>query len=85
VKDLTLSHMFMTGIYSLSKPNLHVRAAMTPPKIGATIKSHNWARALPSARRAGPRLRAGLTDVPVTEMVTRWISIRVKPLPFIAR
>jgi hypothetical protein len=40
---------------------------------------------LPSARRAGPRLRAGLTDVPVTEMVTRWISIRVKPLPFIAR
>jgi len=30
--------------------------------------------------RAGPRLRAGLTEVPVTGIVTRLISIRVTPM-----
>ena len=53
---------------------------MTAPRMGATKKSQSWARALPPDKRAGPRLRAGLTEVPVTGMVTRWISIRVTPM-----
>jgi hypothetical protein len=48
--------------------------------MGATKKSQSWARALPPDKRAGLRLRAGLTEVPVTGMVTRWISIRVAPM-----
>ena len=35
-----------------------------PPKSGATMNSHTWLRAVPPTNRAGPRLRAGLTDVP---------------------
>ena len=29
---------------------------------------------------AGPRLLAGFTEVPVTGMLTRWISTRLNPI-----
>ena len=70
----------MDDFYSLSKPNFHTKAAITAPTMGATKKSQSWERALPPEIRAGPRLRAGLTEVPVTGIVTRWISIRVTPM-----
>jgi hypothetical protein len=32
-------------------------------------------------RYVGPRLRAGLTDVPSSGMPTRWITVSVRPIP----
>ena len=43
--------------------------------IGATQKSHSWERAQPPTKIAGPMLRAGLTDVFVTGMLIRWMSV----------
>ena len=37
---------------------------MTAPRIGATQKSQSWLSASPPTNRAGPRLRAGFTEVP---------------------
>ena len=39
--------------------------------IGATMNSQSWLIAQPPAKRAGPMLRAGLTDVLVTGMLTK--------------
>ena len=44
------------------------------------MNSHTCESALPPAKIAGPRLRAGLTEVPVSGMPTRWITPRVKPI-----
>ena len=41
-------------------------AAMAPPTSGATMNSQSWAIASPPAKSAGPKLRAGFTDVPVS-------------------
>ena len=51
-----------------------------PPTSGATMNSQTWLRASPPTMRAGPRLRAGLTEVPVMAMPIRWTITRVKPM-----
>jgi hypothetical protein len=40
-------------------------AAIIAPMTGATINNQSWERAVPPAISAGPRLRAGFTDVPL--------------------
>ncbi len=51
-----------------------------PPMIGASQKSQSCVMAQPPTIRAGPVLRAGLTEVLVTGMPTRWISVSAKPM-----
>ena len=36
--------------------------------------------ALPPSTSAGPSERAGLTEVPVMRMPTRWITVSVRPI-----
>ena len=48
--------------------------------IGATQKSQSWLSAQPPTNSAGPVLRAGLTDVFVTGIETRWISASASPM-----
>jgi hypothetical protein len=45
-------------------------AAITTPITGATRNNQSCASAVPPATTAGPRLRAGFTEVPVTGIVT---------------
>ena len=45
-------------------------AAITAPISGATINSQSCDSAIPPATTAGPRLRAGFTEVPVMGIVT---------------
>jgi hypothetical protein len=54
------------------------RAAAIAPTTGATMNSHNWPQAFPPANKAGPKLRAGLTEVPVMGMATRWMKMIAK-------
>ena len=44
------------------------------------MNSHTWLRACPPTTRAGPRLRAGLTEVPVMGMPIRWTTVRPRPM-----
>lgn len=44
------------------------------------MNSHTWFRAVPPTMRAGPRLRAGLTDVPVIGMPMRWATVSARPI-----
>jgi hypothetical protein len=46
--------------------------------------SHTWLSAVPPTTMAGPRLRAGFTDVPVIGMPTRWTTVRVSPMAIAA-
>ena len=64
-----------SGYSSLCKP-----AATAPPTSGATMNSHTWLRAVPPTMRAGPRLRAGFTDVPVIGIPMRWTTVRERPM-----
>ena len=48
--------------------------------IGASQKSHSCLMAQPPTKMAGPVLRAGFTEVLVTGIVTRWISVRASPM-----
>lgn len=41
-------------------------ALKTAPVIGAIINIHTWLNAMPPAKTAGPMLRAGFTETPVT-------------------
>ena len=50
------------------------------PTHGAAIKSHSCAKASPPANRAGPILRAGLTEVPVIGIQTMWTKTNVRPM-----
>lgn len=52
----------------------------TPPMMGATQKAQSCCKAIPPSRSAGPVLRAGLTEVFVTGIEIRWISVRPKPI-----
>ncbi len=54
--------------------------AMIAPRIGATQNSQSWLVYAPPANRAGPVLRAGLTEVFVTGIDTRWISVSARPI-----
>ena len=71
---------YATASPFFSKPNFQTNAAATAPKIGATKKSQSWLSALPPAKSAGPKLRAGFTEVPVTGIATRWMSTNVIPI-----
>ena len=51
-----------------------------PPTIGATQKSQSCEIAQPPAYRATPVLRAGFTEVLVTGMLIKWISVRHNPM-----
>lgn len=50
--------------------NFHTSALHAAPTKGATMKSHSCERACPPSSKAGPILRAGLTDVPVIGIQT---------------
>src|SRR4029078_13297162 len=68
----------------------YVAPAIAAPMIGATKNSHTSHRAAGPANQATPRERAGLTEVLVTGMDTRWIRVRPRPMaigakPFGAR
>lgn len=47
---------------------------------GATQNNHNCPNAQPPANKAGPVLRAGLTEVLVTGMLMRWMSTNPRPM-----
>lgn len=47
---------------------LYTTAANAPPIKGATINTQTLANALPPTNRAGPKERAGFTEVPVYEI-----------------
>src|SRR2546425_2536462 len=48
--------------------------------MGATQNSHSCEMAISGPNRAGPVLRAGLTEVLVTGIEIRWISVRHRPM-----
>ena len=56
-----------------------VAPAMIAPTIGASQKAHSCAAA-PSWKNATPVDRAGLTEVLVTGIETRWMTVRVRPM-----
>lgn len=49
----------------------HTAAAKSPPIMGATQNNQSWLSAVPPTMTAGPRLLAGLTDVPSMGIPTR--------------
>ena len=51
--------------------NLYTSAASAPPTSGATMNTQTFESAAPPTKSAGPKLRAGLTDVPVNGMPNR--------------
>ena len=48
------------------------------------MNSHTWLSAVLPTTRAGPRLRAGFTEVPVIGMPRRWTTVRVSPMAIAA-
>ena len=56
-----------------------------PPAIGATQNSHSCCIAQPPTKIAWLVLRAGFTEVFVTGMLIRWISVRPRPMAIGAR
>jgi hypothetical protein len=60
-------------------------AAITAPMTGATINSQSCDSATPPATTAGPRLRAGFTEVPVMGIVTIWIMASASPIAIPAK
>jgi hypothetical protein len=48
--------------------------------LGTIRNSQTWPSALPPTNTAGPRLRAGLTDSPVTLMNAKCSANRVSPM-----
>ena len=55
-------------------------AATIAPTSGATMNSHTWLSAVPPTTSAGPRLRAGFTEVPVSGMPMRCTITSAKPM-----
>ena len=60
--------------------NFHTRAASTPPTSGARMKTQTEERAVPPTKSAGPKERAGFTEVPVKWMPRICTSVRVSPI-----
>ena len=56
------------------------KPASKAPTSGASQNSQSWAIYGPPANRAGPVLRAGLTEVLVTGIEIRWMSVRHRPI-----
>src|SRR5690606_12402732 len=57
-----------------------INAPAAAPMRGAAQKTHSWVKAAVSAKIATPVERAGLTEVFVTGIETRWMSVRVRPI-----
>ena len=55
-------------------------APIAAPINGATQNSQSWPNAGPSAKSATPVDRAGFTDVLVTGIEIRWISVNPRPI-----
>lgn len=66
--------------YFSSAKYFHVKAERAAPRKGAAMKSQSCDKACPPSNRAGPMLRAGLTEVPVTGMQTMCTNTRVRPM-----
>ena len=64
-----------------SSMSSHTKTPTTDPISGNTMNTHSWPRAFgwASAKIAVARLRAGLTLVLSTGIVTRWMTARVSP------
>src|SRR5262249_23767452 len=60
--------------------DLASQPATAPATVGTTRKSHSCVNASPPANTAGPRLRAGFTDSPVTLMKGKCRATRVRPM-----
>ncbi len=80
----------LRGFCGAAKNASEMRPPRMAPRIGAIQKSQSWLSAQPPAKRAGPVLRAGLTEVLVTGMLMRWMRVRQRPMamganPFGAR
>src|SRR5437764_607630 len=58
----------------------YTNAASAPPTSGATMNSHTCDSALCPTMTAGARLRAGLTDVPVSGMPIKCTIVRATPI-----
>src|SRR6516164_5587956 len=72
-----------TGVSTMASGSYIQRAsspAITAPMIGASQNSQSWAIYSPPANSAGPVLRAGLTEVFVTGIDTRWIKVKASPI-----
>src|SRR5690606_40256992 len=65
--------------YQSSKKILRTNAAQSQPAMGATMKSQSCCNAIPPAKSAGPKLRAGFTEVPVIGITT--ICIKANEIP----
>ncbi len=53
--------------------------------MGAAKNSQSWLRAVPPTNRAGPKLLAGFTEVPVMGMLTKCISTKLNPMEMPAK
>jgi len=69
------------GVYPLSLyKNFQSKAANAAPIRGAIMKSQSCSMATPPTNIAGPKLLAGLTEVPSTAIPKRWITVSEKPM-----
>ena len=70
------------GIYASVSGDMYLYTipANTAPTSGATQNSHNWPNAQSFANKAWLVLRAGFTDVFVTGILIKWISVKPKPI-----
>ncbi len=71
-------HRFVS--YSSASSAFEISAPIAAPASGASQNSQSCAMAGPSANSATPVDRAGLTEVLVTGIDTRWISVRHSPI-----
>ena len=58
---------------------------MMPPIVGKMMNTHNCASAQSPTNSAGASERAGFTEVFVTGMLIRWISVSARPMASGAR
>src|SRR5688572_29662161 len=54
--------------------------AAIAPAIGATQNNHNCIKGSPPAKIACDKERAGLTEVLVIGILTKWINVNAKPM-----
>src|SRR5260370_9729374 len=54
--------------------------AIIAAAIGATQNTQSWLTYSPPAKRAGPVLRAGLTEVLVIGIEIRWMRVSARPI-----
>ena len=72
--------LFIFDYSSVPRRVLATTAARRPPTIGAKMKIQTCRKATPPTRRAGAKLRAGLTERPVILRPTKIITTKVKAI-----